>query len=72
MSVFQSDRSVPLGSATTHQITNVFEKAVAAVRGWYLARSTMQALEGLSDRELADIGVARGEIPHLADRVSGR
>jgi uncharacterized protein YjiS (DUF1127 family) len=50
---------------------NIFARAtlklVAAVSAWNDARATRKALSQLSDRELEDIGLTRGDI----DRVAG-
>jgi uncharacterized protein YjiS (DUF1127 family) len=44
-----------------------------AYRRWRRIRETELALEVLSDRTLADIGVSRGEIPWIArETASGR
>lgn len=39
---------------------------VARYKAWRSYRSTVTALAGLTDRELDDIGVTRGEIRHVA------
>lgn len=43
------------------------QKLVAAIVAWNDARVTRNALSKLSDRELDDIGLSRGDI----DRVTG-
>lgn len=70
MSVFESNRSVPLGAASAFRLTSLVEQAVASVRAWYLARQTAQALDSLSDRELEDIGITRGSIPSIAETLA--
>jgi uncharacterized protein YjiS (DUF1127 family) len=72
MSVFETTRSVPLGSVSAFGVTSFVERANAGLRGWALSRSTAKALNKLSDRELADIGLIRGDIPELADRLARR
>ncbi|MCU0909441.1 MAG: DUF1127 domain-containing protein [Rhodobacteraceae bacterium] len=42
----------------------------SAVAAWNDARQTRIALERLSDHELADIGLTRGEIDGVAQRLS--
>lgn len=44
-------------------LTSVF----GAVASWNDARSTRNALSGLTDRELDDIGLARGDIDSVAN-----
>ena len=40
---------------------------LASVVAWNDARVTRKALSGLSDRELADIGMCRGDIDDIAE-----
>jgi len=47
------------------QITNVF----GAVATWRDAHATRRTLNELSDRELDDIGLVRGDIDDVADGV---
>lgn len=51
----------------------LFARCRDALRGWR-KRGRMQAeLDGLSDRELLDIGIARGEIDYVAsNRIDPR
>lgn len=44
----------------------LISKLLAAVSGWNDIRMTRKALNGLSDRELDDIGLTRGDIDHLS------
>jgi uncharacterized protein YjiS (DUF1127 family) len=72
MSVFVSNRSVPLGAVSAFGVTSFVERAIASLRSWALARSTAKALDKLSDRELEDIGLMRADIADLADRLAQR
>jgi uncharacterized protein YjiS (DUF1127 family) len=72
MSVFESNRSVPLGAVSAFRVTSFVERSIASLRAWYLARATTKALEELSDRELEDIGILRSDIPEIADQLAGR
>jgi len=72
MSAFEYNRAVPLGAITTFRITNLAERGYNAFRAWRLSRATMESLEKLSDRELSDIGLIRGDIPHVADQLARR
>ena len=45
---------------------NVIARIVADVTAWNDARKTRQALSHLSDRELEDIGLVRGDIARIA------
>lgn len=56
MSVYTTNRTAT-GSATGY-----FSAMVAAVAAWNDARVTRKSLSKLSDRELDDIGLSRGDI----------
>lgn len=49
--------------------SNIFATLIAAVASWNDARVTRNALNKLSDRELEDIGLCRGDIDAVAERV---
>jgi uncharacterized protein YjiS (DUF1127 family) len=72
MSVYETNRSVPLGSVTTLRVVSFFERAVDAVAIWRKARATASALSELSDKQLADIGLMRGDISDVADALARR
>jgi len=56
---------LPKGSG----IAGAFRKAAKSVRTWNKRRHAIRELYALSDRQLADIGVIRGEIPTLVDKM---
>lgn len=60
MAVFDTTRSAvaPRG--------NLFSSLFAAFAAWNDARVTRNALSRLTDRELEDIGLCRGDIDHVA------
>jgi uncharacterized protein YjiS (DUF1127 family) len=39
---------------------------LSSLRQWRRSRETARQLAALTDRELSDIGLARGDIPHAA------
>jgi uncharacterized protein YjiS (DUF1127 family) len=43
-----------------------FEATVARIQAWRMYCKTVAELSALSDRELDDIGITRGSIPHYA------
>lgn len=43
-----------------------FEAIVARFQAWRMFRKTVAELSSLTDRELDDIGITRGSIPHYA------
>ena len=60
-------------SRTTYGVATFANRAIAQIAdlslniaAWNDARITRNALTGLSDRELADIGLERGEIENIA------
>jgi uncharacterized protein YjiS (DUF1127 family) len=70
MSAIQSDRPVPLGAVTTLRAVALFDRAWASFAAWRHARATERALSELSDGELSDIGLHRGEIATVAERLA--
>lgn len=60
MSAFTTNRSA------TMPANGFFGSMVAVVAGWNDARMTRKALSKLSDRELDDIGLCRGDIEEIA------
>jgi uncharacterized protein YjiS (DUF1127 family) len=67
MAAYETTRRAPFGAITTLRIASLFGGISAAVAAWNDARVTRNALARLSDRELDDIGLCRGDIEHIAD-----
>ncbi len=65
-------RQVPLGSITTFRVVSTFERAFDALSAWRNARANQKALRALSDRQLNDIGLHRGEIADVAEALARR
>lgn len=57
----------PRHHAKTGRIGQVFAAAFATCRAWNDARNARKALMQLSDRELDDIGLCRGDIDKVVD-----
>lgn len=72
MSVTEINRPVPLGAASTFGVVSLFERAWDAFTAWRSARATAVALADLSDKQLADIGLSRGEIVDVAEQLAHR
>jgi uncharacterized protein YjiS (DUF1127 family) len=72
MSVFEGNRSVPLGASTTHRFVSLANRAVDSLAAWGNARATRRTLLALSDRQLRDIGLERGQIPGVAEALAWR
>lgn len=49
---------------TTH--TPITTRIRMAAQRWVSYRKTLQELSQLDDRDLRDIGIGRGDIPHIA------
>jgi uncharacterized protein YjiS (DUF1127 family) len=65
-------RAVPLGAITTFRIVSLFGQAAEAVAAWRRARATENALGDLSDRQLADLGIHRGQLAGIAEGLARR
>lgn len=57
-------QSRPISHATQGGLSGL----LARYRAWADTRATRHALRQLSDRELADIGITRGDIEYIATR----
>lgn len=66
MAAFETNRLVAGGALSGGRVSTVFATVFAAVAGWNDARVTRNALGKLSDRELDDIGLCRGDIDQLS------
>lgn len=63
-------RPAPFGAIATFRVTEAVERAFAAVVTWRRARATEKALRRLTDQQLADVGLHRGEIVTLAEELA--
>ena len=63
-------RPAPLGAITTFHVTQAVERAFLGFVAWRRARATEKALLKLSDKQLADVGLHRGEIVSLAEDLA--
>ena len=67
MAAFDTTRPfAATGSAS--RIGNIFVSAFGALSAWNDSRMTRKSLETLTDRELDDIGLCRGDIDSIAHR----
>ncbi|MEL6466975.1 MAG: DUF1127 domain-containing protein [Pseudomonadota bacterium] len=66
MAAFDTTRPAYGAAPVAGQFTGVFSKLVAQVAAWNDARMTRKALNALTDRELDDIGLVRGDIDAVA------
>lgn len=59
---------VQLTAGTHGRFGQIFAGLVARFNDWNDARMTRNALSQLSDRELEDIGLCRGDIDFIAEK----
>jgi uncharacterized protein YjiS (DUF1127 family) len=64
MSAFETTRA-----NSGFSVLNLVSNLVASIASWNDARVTRTALAKLSDRELDDIGLCRGDIEFIASRA---
>ena len=62
MAAIETSRPAPFGAIATYRAVNALSIAFGALGAWNDARITRKALSKLSDRELDDIGLCRGDI----------
>ena len=62
MAAFETSRTAPLGAISIFRLVQSFSTVASTIRGWNDARITRKALGKLTDRELDDIGLCRGDI----------
>ncbi len=67
MAAFDTTRTTYASAGIANRITSLVSASVAAVVAWNDARVTRNALSALSDRELEDIGLCRGDIDSVAE-----
>ncbi|MCE6950056.1 DUF1127 domain-containing protein [Cereibacter sphaeroides] len=65
MAAFETTRPAPFGAIATFHFVQSISDLIAAVVAWNDARATRAALSRLSDRELDDIGLCRGDIEDI-------
>jgi uncharacterized protein YjiS (DUF1127 family) len=67
MAAFDTTRTAYGSSSAVSRISAFASRAVSAVVAWNDTRVTRKALASLTDRELEDIGLSRGDIDFIAD-----
>lgn len=68
MAAFDTTRPAYGAAPVAGQFNGLFSKLFAQVAAWNDARLTRNALNALTDRELDDIGLVRGDIDDVANR----
>ncbi len=62
MAAYESSRAAPFGAISIFRAVQNLSGAFASLSVWNDARVTRNSLGKLSDRELDDIGLCRGDI----------
>ena len=62
MAAYETSRAAPFGAISIFRSVQVFSETISSFAAWNDARITRKALTRLSDRELDDIGLCRGDI----------
>ncbi len=65
MAAIETSRPAPFGAIATYRAVNAFSNTLAKFKVWNDTRITRKSLSKLSDRELDDIGLCRGDIEML-------
>ena len=65
MAAYETTRTMGHGHAFSGRLSLSIHNLFAGVIAWNDARMTRNALSKLSDRELADVGLSRGDIENL-------
>lgn len=68
MAVYGNTRTQYQAGGVAGRIFNAFTSVINAMTLWNDARATRNALSRLTDRELDDIGLTRGDIEWVAHR----
>lgn len=66
MAAPMTTRPAPFGAIATYKVVTFISALFADLSVWNDARITRNALGKLSDRELDDIGLCRGDIEDIA------
>ena len=66
MAATNTIRTAPLGAVTTYRFVQFVSNGFNTVSAWNDRRQTRNALGKLSDRELDDIGLCRGDIDNVS------
>ncbi len=62
MATYETSRTAPFGAITVFRMIQSVSNFAGAFQSWNAGRATRKALSKLSNRELDDIGLCRGDI----------
>ncbi|MEM6488091.1 MAG: DUF1127 domain-containing protein [Pseudomonadota bacterium] len=68
MAMIDRTRPAPFGAITVFQIVSAFASLYDGFRSRMAARRTARVLSALSDRQLEDVGLTRGDVERMAER----
>ncbi|MDR6263943.1 MULTISPECIES: DUF1127 domain-containing protein [Rhodobacterales] len=68
MALASNTRLAPFGAIATYTVVTRVEAVFSALVEWNTKRKTTKILSQLSDRELADIGLIRGDLDNIPTR----
>ena len=69
MAYQQATKPAPMFSIGTLKTTNLFDNFFNATKTWSKRRQTANELHCLTARELADIGITRGDISSIVSNI---
>ncbi|MFQ5624452.1 MAG: DUF1127 domain-containing protein [Paracoccaceae bacterium] len=72
MAIQEYSRPLPFGAISTFRVVQFFASLREDIATWVAARRTERALRMLSDHELNDIGLSRGDIDRVANQLARR
>lgn len=72
MSASEIRNAAPMGAITAFRVVTLFERSIDAFTAWRRSRKTASVLSDLSDKQLADIGLIRGDITDVANALAHR
>jgi uncharacterized protein YjiS (DUF1127 family) len=62
MATYETSRTAPLGAISVFRLVQSVDSVATRFQTWNAARITRNSLSRLSNRELDDIGLCRGDI----------
>ncbi|MEO8241316.1 MAG: DUF1127 domain-containing protein [bacterium] len=62
MATYETSRAAPFGAITVFRLVQTVSNSATKFQVWNSGRVTRKALSKLSNRELDDIGLCRGDI----------
>ncbi len=70
MANIETTRALPFGAISTYKAVSFVDGIVARIRAYSNARRTAIELSKLSDAQLHDIGITRGDIRNVSNVVN--